>query len=171
MGAPCKAAVSVALYTESKMGVDLHYGAVTGLRVGILASNAQPKPAYRLQKTIVRNASTVAFLSGRQRRRHRRDVMAQQVWIAVIPRPAADEIIVVKISDENVHSRWQAQRIMNALRAKLPLEQIAHEIVLLTAESIEQNAVLGSSPDAEAYVRRLTPQLSSYKWHSKDLDW
>ena len=81
-----------------------------------------------------------------------------------------EEIFVVDVSDDSIQSRWHAQRVMNALRAKSPLEHIAREVVVLIGES-RRRLAFGSSPDAEAFVRSLMPQLSGYKWQSKELDW
>jgi hypothetical protein len=69
-----------------------------------------------------------------------------------------------------VQSRWHARRVINALRAKLPLEQITREVVVLT-DGPRADQAFGPSPDAVAFVRRMMPQLSDYKWQSKELDW
>ena len=97
-------------------------------------------------------------------------IMVRSVWICVVPRPAGEEVIVVDVSDDSIQNRWHAQRVINALRAKLPLEQIAREIVVLTNEP-RGHLAFGSSPDAEDFIRRLMPQLSDHKWQSKELDW
>jgi hypothetical protein len=99
-----------------------------------------------------------------------KSIMVRTVWICVVPRAAGEEVIVVDVSDDSVPGRWHAQRVMNALRATLPLEQIAREIVVLSNGSRGDRA-FGSSPNAEAFVRSLIPQLSDYKWQSKELDW
>ena len=97
-------------------------------------------------------------------------IMARTVWICVVPRPAREEIFVVDVSDDSIQSRCHAQRVINALRAKLPLEQISREVVVLSDEP-RGHLAFGSSPDAEAFVRSLMPQLSNYKWQSRELDW
>ena len=66
-------------------------------------------------------------------------------------------------------TEWHAQRGINALRAKFPLEQIAREIVVLSDEP-RGHLAFGSSPNAEAFVRRLMPQLTD-KRQSKEIDW
>ena len=96
--------------------------------------------------------------------------MIRTVRICIVPRAAGEEIIVVDASDDGIQSRWHAQRVINALRTKLPLEQITREVVVLTDGS-RGTLAFGSSPDAEAFVGRMTPQLSDYKWQSKELDW
>jgi hypothetical protein len=97
-------------------------------------------------------------------------IMVRTVWICVVPRPAHEAIFVVDVSDDSVQSRWHAQRVMNALRTTLPLEQIPREIVVLS-DGPRGDFAFGSSPNAEDFVRSLIPQLSDYKWQSKELDW
>jgi hypothetical protein len=60
--------------------------------------------------------------------------MVRTVSICVVPRASGEEVIVVDVSDGSVQGRWHAQRVINALRAKLPLEQISREVVVLTDE-------------------------------------
>jgi hypothetical protein len=42
--------------------------------------------------------------------------------------------------------------------------------VVLTGERSDLMAA-GSSPDVEAFVQRLVPELASYRWEVKELDW
>jgi hypothetical protein len=81
----------------------------------------------------------------------------------MVPRAAGEEVMVVDASDGSIQNRWHAQRVINALRAKLPLEQITHEVVVL-ADGPRGDLAFGSSPNAETFVRRMMPQLSNYKW-------
>ena len=76
-------------------------------------------------------------------------IMVRTVWIRVVPRSSGEEVIVVDASDDSIQNRWHAQRGINALRAKLPLEQIAREIVVLSDEP-RGHLAFGSSPNAEA---------------------
>ena len=96
--------------------------------------------------------------------------MIRTVWICIVPRTAGEEVIVVDASGGGIQGRWHAQRVINALRAILPLEQITREVVVLT-DGPRGDQAFGSSPDAEAFGRRMMPQLSDYKWQSKELDW
>ncbi|RTL75054.1 MAG: hypothetical protein EKK35_23500 [Bradyrhizobiaceae bacterium] len=97
-------------------------------------------------------------------------IMVRTVWVCIVPRAADEEVIVVDASEGGIQSRWHAQRVINALRAKLPLEQITRDVVVLT-DGTEGGQAFGSSPNAEAFIRRMMPQLSDYKWQSKELDW
>jgi hypothetical protein len=74
-----------------------------------------------------------------------------------------DEIIVDNVPDAIVRRRWHPQRVINALRTRSHLEQIARDIVVLASGGPEQLTLLGSSPEAEAFIRRLLPQLTEYK--------
>jgi hypothetical protein len=96
--------------------------------------------------------------------------MAKKVRICAIPRPAGGEIIVVDPAGEPIKGRWHAQRVINALRTRLPLEQIAWDIVVLGGETAAP-AAFGSSPDAESFIRAMMPQLSDYKYQVRELDW
>lgn len=96
--------------------------------------------------------------------------MIRTTRICIFSRAAGEEVFVVDTSDGRFQSRWHAQRVINALPTKLPLERITREVVIL-ADGPKGDVVLGSSPNAEAFVRRIMPQLSDYKWQSKELDW
>jgi len=77
-------------------------------------------------------------------------IMARTVWICVVPRAPDEEVIVVDVSDGGDQSRWHAQRAIDALRKKLPLEQIEREIVVLTEPG--GHLAFESSRNAEAFV-------------------
>ena len=96
--------------------------------------------------------------------------MDRTVWICIIATASREELIVIDATGAGIQNRWHAHRVINALRAKLPLVQIAIEVVVLT-DGPNGDQAFGSSPSAEAFVRSIMPQLSDYKWHSKELDW
>lgn len=96
--------------------------------------------------------------------------MIRSARICVVPIAVGEEIILVDASNGGIQSRWDVQRNINTAPTKLPLKRIAREVVIL-ADEPKEDVVLGSSPDAEAFVRRMMPQLSGYEWQSKELDW
>jgi len=80
--------------------------------------------------------------------------MIRTTRICIFSRAAGEEVFVVDTSDGRFQSRWHAQRVINVL-----------------TDGPRGDQAFGSSPDAEAFVRRMMPQLSDYKWQSKELDW
>jgi hypothetical protein len=88
----------------------------------------------------------------------------------VIARSLDQEIHVVALPEDGAASRWHAQKVINALRARLPLQQMAADIVVLTGK-LGETSCFGSSTEAEAFVRRLIPELKSYRWQYRELDW
>jgi hypothetical protein len=97
--------------------------------------------------------------------------MLRDAWSITVPTNTGGEIIVVKLHKGTVAGRWNAQRVINAVRKKLPLEKIALDVVVIDGDPIEQPNVIGSSPDAETFIRRMTPQLAGYRWQLTKLDW
>jgi hypothetical protein len=77
---------------------------------------------------------------------------------------------VVKVTKGTATSRWQAQRVINAVRAKVPVEQIALEVVVIDGEPHQQPIVIGSAPHAETFVSNMMPQLASCRWQLTKLD-
>lgn len=96
--------------------------------------------------------------------------MIHQVRVCVIARSPDDEIYVVALPEGSDTSRWHAQRVINALRAKLPLQKMAADIAVL-AGGREEPVCLGSTPEAESFVSRLIPELQGYRWQHRELDW
>ena len=96
--------------------------------------------------------------------------MIHQVGVCAITRSPDEEIYVVAMPEGRDAGRWLAQRVINALRARLPLQKIAAEVVVLVGMQGESGC-FGSSPEAEAFVRRLIPDLDSYRWQTRELDW
>jgi hypothetical protein len=96
--------------------------------------------------------------------------MTHRVSVCVIARSVDEEIYIVALPEGSDASRWQAQRVINALRTKLPLQKMTADVVVLTAKRGETSS-FGSSPEADAFVSRLVADLSSYRWQYRELDW
>lgn len=88
----------------------------------------------------------------------------------MIARSPDEEICVVALPEGSDASRWHAQRVINVPRARLPLQQLAADILVLTGKSGEASRC-GSAPEAEAFVRRLILELKSFRWQNRELDW
>lgn len=97
--------------------------------------------------------------------------MAKRALTAIIPRPAHGEIIVVNVPEYPVQGRWHAQKVINAMRAKLPLASIEQDVVVVVASEPGRPVLaLGSSPEAEAFIRAIAADLPTYNWQAKELD-
>jgi hypothetical protein len=96
--------------------------------------------------------------------------MMRDVWTTVMPRALGEEIIVAKVAKGTAPNRWLAQRVIDAVRTKVPLDQIALEVVVMDGEPDEQPIVIGSSPDAENFVRSVVPQLAGCRWRLARLE-
>lgn len=97
--------------------------------------------------------------------------MIRSIWTTIVPKRVGEEIIVAKVSQGSALNRWQAQRIINAIRANISLERIAADIVVMDGDPDQHTRVIGSSPDAEAFVRSIASELAAYKWQLTKLDW
>ena len=97
--------------------------------------------------------------------------MIRDVWTTTVPRLVGEEIIVAKVAKGTAPNKWFAQRVINAVRAKVPLDQIALEVVVMDGEPQEGPTVIGSSPDAGNFIRSIVSQLASYRWHLTKLEW
>ena len=87
-----------------------------------------------------------------------------------MPRPGGSEIIVVKLPEGGVSSRWLAQRIMSAVRSKVSLARMELDVVVVDGEPPDRLAIFGSSFEAESYVRGIASDLNSYGWQCISLD-
>jgi hypothetical protein len=96
--------------------------------------------------------------------------MIHRVSVCAIARSPDEEIYIIALPQGVDASRWHSQRVINATRAKLPLQKMAADIVVLTGKQAEPST-FGSSPEAEAFVRRLIPELKNYRWQNRELDW
>jgi hypothetical protein len=96
--------------------------------------------------------------------------MIRDVWTTIVPRPLGEEIFVAKVTKGTAPNKWFAQRVINAVRAKVPLDQIALEVVVMDGEPDEEPTVIGSTPDAGNFVRSVVPQLAGYRWQLMQLD-
>ncbi|MCP4618510.1 MAG: hypothetical protein GY844_19000 [Bradyrhizobium sp.] len=96
--------------------------------------------------------------------------MIHQVRVCVVERSQDDEIYIVALHEGGDATRWHAQRVINAVRARLPMQKMAADIVVLAGNQGEPSA-FGSSPEAESFVRQLVPDLQSYRWQNREFDW
>ncbi len=96
----------------------------------------------------------------------------KQVWGTDVPRPAGSDIIVVKLLDGGVSSRWLAQRVVNAIRGKIPLSEMDRDVVILNS-GVASDAlrVIGTSPAAERYLSAVLPEIEDYPWRAMQLAW
>lgn len=97
--------------------------------------------------------------------------MIRQVWVTDIPRPSGSDIIVVKLPDGGASSRWLAQRVVNAIRAKVSLAEMDRDVVVLNASPGDPPFVFGTSPAAEHYLAALLPEIDGYPWRAMQLAW
>lgn len=97
--------------------------------------------------------------------------MIRDVWMTIVPRRVGEEVYVAKVAKGTAATRWRAQRVINALRAKVPLEMIAMDVVVIDGEPNEQPTMIGSSAAAETYVQSIASDLQTYRWSLTKLDW
>ena len=97
--------------------------------------------------------------------------MMRQVLVTDIPRPSGSDIVVVKLPAGCACSRWLAQRVANAIRARISLAEMDREVVVLNVHSQDPPLVFGTSPTAERYLTALLPEVDSYPWRAMQLDW
>jgi hypothetical protein len=96
----------------------------------------------------------------------------KQVWVTDIARPSGSDIIVVKLPDGGASSRWLAQRVINAVRSKIPLSELDRDVVVLNGGiASDPPRVIGTSPAAERYLSALLAQIEDYPWRMMQLDW
>jgi hypothetical protein len=99
------------------------------------------------------------------------DLMVREVWTTIVPKPLGEEVYIAKVAKGTAPNRWFAQRVINAVRAGLPVERLALEVVVLDGEPEENPTVIGSSTDAGNFVQSIVPRLASYQWQLTRLDW
>lgn len=97
--------------------------------------------------------------------------MVKQVWVTDVPRPSGSDIIVVKLPDGGASSRWLAQRVVNAVRSKIPLSEMDRDIVVLNGGADDPPLVIGTSAAAEHYLSALLSQIDDYPWRTMQLTW
>ena len=97
----------------------------------------------------------------------------KQVWVTDVPRPSGGDIIVVKLLDGSVSSRWLAQRVVNAIRGKIPLSEMDRDVVILNSGVAASDVprVIGTSPAAEQYLSAVLPEIEDYPWRAMQLAW
>jgi hypothetical protein len=97
--------------------------------------------------------------------------MTQQALVTDIPRPSGSDIIIVKLPQGGASSRWLAQRVVNAIRAKVPLGEMSRDVVVLNHHPSDPPLVFGTSAAAERYVAALLTEIEDYPWRTMELDW
>lgn len=96
----------------------------------------------------------------------------KQVWVTDIPRPSGGDIIVVRLPDGSASSRWLAQRVVNAIRSKIPLSEMDRDVVVLNAGvDTEPPRIIGTSPAAERYLSAVLSEIEDYPWRTMQLAW
>ena len=85
----------------------------------------------------------------------------QTAFITVRP---GEEIIVAKLPSGAVKSRWEALKIITAVRAAGPLEKIAFEVVVMAGEPDGAPLLIGTKPEAEEIARAHLAILRSARW-------
>src|SRR5712692_2129061 len=85
------------------------------------------------------------------------NAMIRDAWTATVTTRPGEEVIVIKVAKGSARNRGLAQRVINALRAKISLEELNLEVVVLDGEPNEQPSVFGSAVDAEEIVRSIVP--------------
>lgn len=96
--------------------------------------------------------------------------MKHEAWTTIVPRPTGREIIVVKLPKGGASSRWLAGQVINTIRSRVPLERLAWDVVIVNGEPKNQPMVIGSSAEAESFVRAMLPELDGYRWKVMTLD-
>jgi hypothetical protein len=97
--------------------------------------------------------------------------MIRDAWTITIGKSPGQEIIVVKVPKGSARNRGIAQRVINALRAKISIEKLTLEVVVMDGEPMEQPALFGRTSEAEEFVRSMMPKLATYRWLPAKLDW
>ena len=98
--------------------------------------------------------------------------MVKQVWVTDVPRPSGSDIIVVRLPEGGASSRWLAQRVVNAIRSKIPLSEMDRDVVVLNGGvASDPPLVIGTSAMAEQYLSALLPQIEAYPWRAMQLAW
>jgi hypothetical protein len=96
----------------------------------------------------------------------------KQVWVTDIPRPSGSDIIVVKLPEGGASSRWLAQRVVNAIRSKIPLSEMDRDVVVLNiGVANDPPRVIGTSPAVEQYLSAVLPEIEDYPWRAMQLTW
>jgi hypothetical protein len=98
--------------------------------------------------------------------------MVKQVWVTDIPRPSGGDIIVVKLPDGGASSRWLAQRVINAVRSKIPLSEMDRDVVIVNAGVAgDPPVIIGTTAASEQYLSALLSQIDDYPWRAMQLAW
>ena len=91
-------------------------------------------------------------------------------WTAILTMNSGDELIVIRVPKEYASNRALAQKVINALRVRVPLDRMALEVVVLGGDFANKPNIFGSASAAEAHVRERVGQLSNCRWQLIKLD-
>jgi hypothetical protein len=97
--------------------------------------------------------------------------MIRDAWTTTIALRPGEEVIVVKVKKNSASNRGLGQRVVNALRRKIPVDKLALDVVVMDGEPIEQPLLTGTNPEAEQFVRNLIGTLATRRWQLMKLDW
>jgi hypothetical protein len=96
----------------------------------------------------------------------------RQVWVTDIPRPSGSDIVVVKLPEGSLSSRWLAQRVINAIRSKIPLSEMDRDVIVLNIGAAgDPPHVIGTSSAAEQYLSAILSEIEDYPWRMMQLAW
>jgi hypothetical protein len=97
--------------------------------------------------------------------------MIRDAWTTTITMHNGEDVIVIKVAKGSARHSGLAQRAINALRARVSVEKLALEVVVMDGEPTEQPLLFGSAAEAEEFVRAMMPMLASHRWQLIKLDW
>ncbi len=101
----------------------------------------------------------------------RRHIMLHDVLKSVIRQNRLTPLIALKISRSALPSRWHAQRAVNSLRTKIPIEQIAWDIVILNQDTNDADCIFSTSSEIEKSPQSSRAALTEAHWQPCQLDW
>lgn len=91
-------------------------------------------------------------------------------WTAILTMETGEELLVIKVPKKLASSKPLAQKVIDALRLRVPLDRLAREVVVLGGEFTQQPNIFGSALAAEAHVRGRIDQLPNCRWQLIRLD-
>lgn len=80
-------------------------------------------------------------------------------------------LIALKAPKSVISSRWHALRAVNSLRSKVPLEQIAWDIVIIVDDGESSPRIFSTAQDIENSPQHIISALAGAHWRAIQLDW
>jgi hypothetical protein len=96
--------------------------------------------------------------------------MRRKTLVTTMAGPNGADVVIIAVPDRAISSRWIADRVINAFRARTSLSLMSLDAVVID-RGTEPPAIFGSSPQVEAFFRARSRQLEAWKWVSMTLDW